>query len=193
VVKIQMEVPHRLKSAVVVCLFLLTPSVRAEGIRCWVRCHCPHKIKSAADVPSVLRSSQNPRLSFLPRSTGILTTYLGKMVGIQGWRDYHLRATAKGTVIHATWSTDFFYTIDLRIEQLSVQRQAVRLPTHPTFIRIEVFPLVRIGAPLPVREGEEIIVSGKLMWDADGFLEIHPKKRKDFETPKPGKQIPSSS
>ena len=166
-------------------LFLLSTSLYAEGIPCWIRCHRPPKIVSAADVPCVLRSSPNPRLTFLPRSTGILTTYLGKMLGIQGWRDYHLKSTVQGRVTQAAWSTDFLYTIDLQIEQLHVGDQLVVLSKHPTFIRIEVFPLVRMGAPLPVSGGEEVLISGKLMWDADGFLEIHPKKRKDFEMPKP--------
>jgi hypothetical protein len=105
---------------------------------------------------------------------------MGKWMGIQGWRDYHLSANVSGTVIHAAGSTDGLYTIDLQIEQLHVGVQAVSLPKYPTFIRIEVFPSKRNGAPLPVHAGEVMCISGMLMWDADGFLEIHPKSATDI-------------
>ena len=159
---------------------MLSMDAYAEGVPCWIRCHCPPMIASGADVPVVLRSSVNPPLNCLARSTGILTTYLGKRMGIQGWRDYHLSARVNGTVIQAAGSTDGLYTIDLRILQLHVGDQAVVLPEHLVFIRIEVFPFVRGGAPLPVHAYDKVCISGKLMWDADGFLEIHPKNSKDI-------------
>ena len=161
---------------------LLSNNAYAEGIPCWIRCHCPPRVASAADVPAVLRSSPNPSLTFLARGAGVFTTYLGKILGLQGWRDYHLRGTARGRVVHAAGSTDGLYTIDLRIERLYIEDDSVILPRSPNFIRVEVFPFARAGAPLPVRENEEVCISGKFMWDADGFLEIHPKKPADFSS-----------
>jgi hypothetical protein len=167
-------------AAVFSLTLLFCPSLSAEGVPCWVRCHCPPKIAVPTDVLAHLRTSENRSLKMFSRSVGILTTYLGKMLGIQGWRDYRLGATVGGRVVHSAGSTDGLYTVDLQIERLYVENRAVLLPRSPTFIRIEVFPFVRCGAPLPVRKYEEVCISGKLMWDADGFLEIHPKKRKDF-------------
>jgi hypothetical protein len=97
------------------------------------------------------------------------------MLGIQGWRDYHLAARVGATVVQSAGSTDGLYTIDLRIQHLNVGSQMVEL-LRPSFIRIEVFPSVRKGAPLPVNAGDELCIGGKLMWDGDGFLEIHPKR-----------------
>lgn len=97
------------------------------------------------------------------------------MLGVQGWRDYHLPARVNGLVVQSAGSSDGFYTIDLRIEQLTVKSQTVAL-VDVSFIRVEVLPWVREGAPLPVKKGDEVCVSGNLMWDGDGFLEIHPKR-----------------
>ena len=147
----------------------------AEGIPCWGRCHHPPKIGSAGAVPSVLRSSSNPKLNWVARTTGLFTTYAGKLLGIQGWKDYHLAAQTSDTVTHAAGSDDGLYTIDLQIRELRVGNEVVAL-SHVSFIRAEVFPLVRIGTQLPRKEGSEVCISGELMWDADGFLEIHPKR-----------------
>jgi hypothetical protein len=173
---------RKIRNSIILALFsaLLSNNAGAEGFPCWIRCRCPPKVTSAADVPMVLRLSSNPPLSLLARTSGILTTYLGKVLGIQGWKDYRLPATVKGKVVQAAASTDLLYTIDLRIEELHVDAKFVALPVSPTFIRVEVFPFVRIGAPLPLHQGDEACVSGALMWDADGFMEIHPKNRRDF-------------
>jgi hypothetical protein len=175
--------PARVLKNLIVVWFavLVCPQMHAEGVPCWIRCHCPPKITGAGDVQPVLRSSVNRSLSVLARSAGILTTYFGKMLGIQGWRDYRMRATAGGKVVYSAGSTDGLYTIDLQLDRLYVENWPAPLPQSPTFIRIEVFPLARFRAPLPVRKSEDVCISGKLMWDADGFLEIHPKKRTDFE------------
>jgi hypothetical protein len=161
----------------------LSTNARAEGISCWMRCHRPPKIQSANDVAQVLRPSPNPPVKFLARSAGILTTYLGKMLGIQGWRDYHLPANVRGTVVQAVGSSDGLYTIDLAIKQLTVDGRVVQLQ-RASFVRVEVLPFVRIGAPLPVCKDDEIRVSGELMWDADGFLEVHPKHAREIATVK---------
>jgi len=165
----------------VLTLSLSAPG-RAEGIPCWFRCHCPPDIKAVQAVPSVLRSSSNPPLKWVARISGFLTTYTGKILGIQGWRNYHLPAKVSGTVVHAAGSSDGLYTIDLEIYDLTLANQSVPL-LHSSFIRVEAFPWVRFGAPLP-REGDGACVSGKLMWDGDGFLEIHPTSSSQI---KPGK------
>ena len=159
--------------------FLLSVQTKAEGISCWIRCHHPPEIRSADDVTNCLRHSSNPPLNGLARTTGILTTYLGKMLGIQGWRDYHLEARVSGNVVQGAGSTDGLYTIDLRINDLNVSGTPVKL-ISPSFIRVEVFPRARKGAPLPVAPGGAYCITGRLMWDGDGFLEIHPQRAPDI-------------
>lgn len=155
--------------------------LHGEGIHCWVRCKHPPRIQSANDVPCALRDSSNPPLTLLARATGILTTYLGKMLGIQGWRDYKLPASVNGFVVHAAGSTDLFYTIDVKIESLTVGSRAVNIAPDKTFIRVEVLPQTRFGAPIPVAPDQRVCISGRLMWDADGFLEIHPNRAADIK------------
>ena len=152
----------------------------SEGIRCWVRCHDVPPITSAADVPAVLRRSPNPSLNLIARGSGLVTTYPGKMLGIQGWRDYQLSARVVGRVVQAAGSTDLFYTIDLMVDSLRVSDENVNSRAD-SFIRVEVLPRVRVGAPLPVHPREVVCVSGKLMWDGDGFLEIHPSVASDIQ------------
>jgi hypothetical protein len=125
-----------------------------------------------------LRFTTNPPLTFLQRATGVVTTYCGKIWGIQGWRNYKLQAQVSGTVTHAAGSTDGLYTIDIMIMELTLNRQKVSI-LRPSFIRVEVFPLVRFGAPLPRNPGDDVCIAGGLYWDADGFLEIHPAKSRD--------------
>jgi hypothetical protein len=166
-----------------VVAFLFGVQARGEGVSCWIRCHCPPKIRSADDVTNSLRHSSNPPLNCLARTTGIFTTYLGKMLGIQGWRDYHLDARVSGRVVQGASSTDGLYTIDLEIESLTVSHRSVRL-AQPSFIRVEVFPRARKGAAVPVPTGSNYCIAGRLMWDGDGFLEIHPQHPTDISSHK---------
>lgn len=148
---------------------------RSEGIPCWVRCRKPPLIRNAVDAESHLRTISNPRLSLLARSSGLLTTYLGKMLGIQGWRNYHMDAQVNGTVVHAAGSDDGFYTVDIAISSLTVG--GIDAPrAGGRFIRVETLPWVRPGAPLPLGAKDSVCILGGLWWDADGFLEIHPRR-----------------
>jgi hypothetical protein len=161
---------------------VLSIAGQAEGITCWIRCHNPPRIESASDLLGSRpypRTCPNPPLNFLARSSGILTTYAGKLLGIQGWKDYHLLARVSGRVVQAVGSDDGLYTIDLQIKELEVNDQLVDLKSS-RFIRVEIFPFVRIGAWLPVYKDNDLCIKGALMWDADGFLEIHPKKASDI-------------
>ncbi len=160
-------------------VLLLATVAWAGGIPCWLRCQHPPKNVTAANVTSVLRSKPNPPLDILARSTGILTTYLGKMLGVQGWRNYHVLATVDGPVVQAASSSDGFYTVDIAVRHFVLGSLPVRLG-QDSYLRIEIRPWVRHGAPLPVSKNNVICISGALMWDGDGFLEVHPQKATDI-------------
>ena len=160
----------------------LTLAARAGHVPCWVRCHSPQKLSrplQPQEVSAVLRDKSNPPLSRAARYFGFLTTYLGKYLGIQGWRDYRMAAEADGRVEQQAGSTDGLYTIDLRLNSLTVAGSAIPL-TRVSYLRIEVFPSAKRGAQLPVRVGDQLCISGKFMWDGDGFFEIHPRTGEDI-------------
>jgi|SRR5271165_1240985 len=170
---------HHIFCWVVLCILLLRASAVAEGIRCWVRCGHPPVITTVSGIAPELRFQPNPQLRFLDRSIGLLTTYAGKMLGIQGWRAYGIQVQIDGTVLHAVGSSDGFYTIDLAIAGLTANGIKLVLPQQ-SYIRAEIVPWVRCGAALPVRPNQNVCVSGTLEWDGDGFLEIHPKRADDI-------------
>jgi hypothetical protein len=169
-----------IRSLIAISFIVVGVPCRGEGVPCWAHCRHPPEIHDAADVGAELRSTSNPKLNFLAHSTGILTTYLGKMLGIQGWHNYHMDARVSGNVTHASGSDDGFYTIDIAIDGFVVDGQPAT-KAKGRFIRVEMLPWVRPGAPLPVGSGDPVCILGGLWWDADGFLEIHPRKSADMK------------
>jgi hypothetical protein len=83
-----------------------------------------------------------------------------------------------GTVLQVATSTDRLHTIDVEINKFFLSDNEIPL-TGTRFIRIEVFPTVRIAKhELPSR-GLAVQICGQLMWDGDGWLEIHPRTLSD--------------
>jgi len=156
-----------------ILLSALTVSVdlKAQVFECWLACHNPPDLNH---VSKRLRSCSNPKLNWIARGTGIATTYLGKVWGIMGWRDYHTTARVSGRVTHAATSSDGLYTIDVEILRLFVGSKQIPLDSR-RFIRIEVFPGARRLIQSDLIENQDVCVTGKFMWDGDGFFEIHPK------------------
>lgn len=171
---------NRGRTFTLIFLLGLAPSLRAEGIPCWAFCNQPPKIQSEKDVGSKLRCEPNAKLNRLARWSGFFTTYAGKYLGIRGWRNYRRSAVVSGRVVHSASSSDGLYTIDLEVSSLVVDSVPVDLDSR-RYIRIEMFPHTRKHPPLPLHEDCRVKVSGTLMWDADGFLEIHPQKAEDLQ------------
>lgn len=164
-------------------LLSLTLTAHAGHVPCWVRCHSPQKLSrplKSQEVSAALRDKSNTPLSRTARFLGFFTTYLGKYLGIQGWHDYHMVAQADGVVEHQAGSTDGLYTIDLRLNSLTVAGTLIPL-AKISYLRIEVFPRAKRGAQLPVKVGDQLCISGKFMWDGDGFFEIHPPTGQDVQ------------
>lgn len=146
---------------------------------CWLTCNNPPPIHDAANAIENLRSSPNKHLGWMARTSSLLTTPLGKKLGIRGWRDYCFRVYASGQVIQAADSWDHLFTVDLKISSLSQETA----PPHPIsccrYIRAELFPHVWNGINRLPAVGDSYRISGRLEWDADGFLEIHPESAAD--------------
>jgi hypothetical protein len=127
-------------------------------------------------IQGQLSRRPQPALSWPSRFIGFLTTPFKRM-GISGWTKTHCHATATGTLVrNAQHSTDGFWTIDVELEQLVVEGEALNVTER--YIRIEVergTSAHKICAQTKLLKGERIQVEGPVMIDRDGpFLEIHP-------------------
>jgi len=129
---------------------------------------------------SNLRASVNKKLTGVARGAGFVTTPF-KRFGILGWRDMKTDAVALAEVVQAAASTDGFVTVDLRLENITLGGQPIPLKST-RFIRaeicVEALGLSRSERPCT---GDKVRLSGRLLWDGDGFLEIHPQRRTDIE------------
>ena len=104
-----------------------------------------------------------------------------KRLGIYGWTDLQYSVATIGTVEQVAESTDKFLTVDLRIDSMLVNEADLVLPPA-SFIRAEIC-LADIGLSecKKPRLGQKVRIAGRLMWDGDGFLEIHPQRRADVD------------
>lgn len=103
-----------------------------------------------------------------------------KYVGFRGWTDYCSEACTTGTVVHAVSGIDGFYTVDLALTEFQVNGQATRLE-GPRFVRVEMYGKAKKETHRLPHKGDAVRVCGKLMWDGDGFLEVHPRNGGDTE------------
>jgi hypothetical protein len=72
-------------------------------------------------------------------------------------------------------------TIDMQLQSLTVKH--VPVPLHgPKYMRVVIF-LAKASAATNVYEPTDpmVIAQGKLVWNFDGWFEIHPQKTGDVE------------
>lgn len=130
-------------------------------------------------------------LNWLDRNIAFLTTPL-KHLGISGWDDLHHDACAHGKVVQSTHSNDGFQTIDLIFSEEGgsftvknangVYENGINV-IPPCYMRVEIFPSVlenMLTSAIP-GVGQWATICGKLMWDEDGHLEIHPQGPQDIK------------
>jgi len=100
------------------------------------------------------------------------------MNGVQGWHDYGQRIRVNGEVKQVEHSLDGMTTVDMKVESISTAGDWAywAKPRDEKFLRMEIFKCIGRQLHSPFFEGERIRVEGKLMWDADGFLEVHPSR-----------------
>jgi len=73
---------------------------------------------------------------------------------------------------------DGFHTVDLALSEFQVNGEPTRLE-GPRFLRIEMYGKAKKQTRRLPRKGEAVWICGKLMWDGDGFLEIHSRTAAD--------------
>ena len=138
------------------------------------------KIRDPRDPALQASLSTNlwPRQPFPGRAAEVGTT-LFKSAGIQGWKDYHMNACAIGVALQHEYSSGPYLTIDLRLKSLTVK--GVRVPLHgPRYMRVVIFlPKASVAPAVHKRTYPLIIAQGKLVWNFDGWFEIHPQKTGD--------------
>ena len=127
-------------------------------------------------VLAILRREPNEALTWFDRAIAFVTTPF-KRLGISGWSPTGCAALARGSAVRdAQHSTDGFWTIDLRLSELSI---AGRSAPADRYLRIEVEPGTRahgVCAEARIARGAGLEVGGEIVIDDDPppFPEIHP-------------------
>ena len=136
---------------------------------------------SGLDVPAIqtnLSVTVVPKVNRITMLTDFSTIPV-KCMGIQGWKDFHLDAEARGTVVQHQLSSDRILTVDLRLNSLAINGTSVPLPGD-RFIRAEIYRgKVSVDKRRFAQKDAVMVVKGKLVWDTDGWFEIHPQGRDD--------------
>lgn len=139
-----------------------------------------HRPEKNLTLEEQLLTTLNKPVTPIGRKLGWLTTPF-KRLGIFGWRDMGIDVRATGDVREAVFSTDHFLTVDLQLNELIADGHPVTLEPA-RYLRAEIcereLALPHLLWPCP---GDTVRISGRLMWDGDGFLEVHPLKAGDVE------------
>lgn len=149
--------------------------------RAWLGVPAPN-LRTPQDVVNKLRRTANFRLLWIHRRVASYFSIPTKRVGIFGWTDYCTEACAEGAVVHADRSAFGFYTVDLLLSEFIVAGERTEWQ-GPRFLRVEIYGRARKNVERLPKKGEIARLCGKLMWDGDGFLEIHPRIAADLQPP----------
>lgn len=147
-------------------------------IPCFVFCGHPPRISTSDQAIRELRNSNYDALTRFDEISPLVTTPLGKCLGINGWRKYDLRPTVVGVVQQIATSWDGLQTVDMLLEDFDDQA-GTQLSKGPTYIRAEIVRRVWKHLPEKLKEGDHVRVKGQLHWDGHGFLEVHPSREGD--------------
>jgi hypothetical protein len=138
-------------------------------------------------IPANLTTNLWPKQPFAGSAAEVGTT-LFKSAGIQGWKDYHMNARAIGVALQHKFTSGPYMNIDLRLQSLTVDH--TRVAIHGTkYMRVVIFlEKVSVG-PLVYEETNPVVIAqGKLVWNRDGWFEIHPQETGDVGLAPPAKR-----
>lgn len=132
----------------------------------------------STSIQANLAAKPIPKVNWFGSMTAVGVAWF-KCLGIQGWTDYHLQAEAHGRVLYHCTSSDGFTTVDIKLNSLTVGGAVVPVPNY-RFLRAEVYRgRVSVDKSLVQDQDTAIAIRGKLVWDNDGWFEIHPQKTGD--------------
>jgi len=135
--------------------------------------HYPPKISRPEDIAENLRRSVNGRIKF-SGSAGYFTIQF-KRIGIFGWRDLGYDGEITGKVKQTIKNSDQFYTVDMKLETFQINGKNMPL-TGGRYLRAEVCLCeVKLAENDLPKAGEKVWMRGRMVWDGDGFVEIHPR------------------
>jgi hypothetical protein len=144
-------------------------------LRCWAFCSSPPSIAALQDAVMFLKDQPNHTVSRFDEVAGFVSTPLGKNLGIRGWRDYCFEVMVSGTVLHSAHSWDGYQTVDISLDSFAPPGATTNYVTGMTkFVRLELKSSVhRKMSRIPLSK-DRLEALGHLVWDGDGFLEVHP-------------------
>ena len=157
-------------------------------------CVSPHYsehqlVLNGKDAP-VIRGPRDPAIaqhlttnlwakSNFPDRAGEVGVTPFKAMGVQGWKDFHLHASARGHVIQHEVSSNGYRTVDMRLESLRLNKVHVHWK-GTRYMRVEIFlGKVQVDPAILDITNALLHVEGKLVWDEDGWFEIHPERTGD--------------
>lgn len=128
-----------------------------------------------------LRTEINPPIVWWKNYPSVFTTTF-KRAGLMGWKETRHTAVVSGLVgQEPVQSWDGFLTVDIKLT--SIQFDGSDIPiTDRRFLRAEICAAC-IGfakSEFP-RNADLVTISGPILWDGDGFFEIHPIKGTDIQ------------
>lgn len=157
------------------------------------------ELSSGEDLFHHLKTEVNKEVTWIQNKTAPIFTPFKETGFINSWDNYDYWVILKGEILHATQSWDGLKTLDIRLIALAVfdneQGFISANPTNgvgldhteffiqnPKFIRTEIYPHVLLAYKgVDPEVSHQFVVKGRLKWDRDGFLEIHPKYGRDLQ------------
>jgi hypothetical protein len=134
-----------------------------------------------------LDTRPQPPLNALDEVPALLFTYVFKSIlGIEGWDETGYAADGRGILVRdAQWSTDFFWTADIKIVFFRILNlikwgpDPWALEKPGLFIRLEIRPFTVahtvVHAHKGIKQKQKIAFKGPVLLDHDAsFLEVHP-------------------
>src|SRR5947207_7026437 len=132
------------------------------------------KISQPEDIAKNLRQNVNGEVGgFLRVAVFFFAPFM--RLGIQGWTDLGYDGEVTGLVKQTAKSTDQFYTVDMKLETLQIDGENIPL-TGDRYLRAEICLCeVKLAKKDRPKVGEKVWMRGRMVWDGDGFVEIHPR------------------
>jgi hypothetical protein len=161
-------------------------SIFITGCRCtpvsnheWAG-HYPPKIKTPEDIAANLRRQAIPPVKPAGTRIAFFTTPF-KRIGIFGWSDLGYDGAVIGRVKQTSLSSDKFYTVDMQVKELQIDGRPMPL-NGDRYLRAEICTCqVTLSDANRPSTNDTVWIYGRLVWDGDGFIEIHPRKTDDVK------------